>query len=224
MPLRRIAIVLIVLAVAATGAFLALTFLGDKEARRPLARPNFKIVETRAVDPRDRPESQQRATEQATLVVKMLNEYYRLAMLRPSIWAPDPKASPPPTRGADRLATFFSAEAQPALAQNLDALAVADLGKSLERVDPTRQDATKLSVEFEEDGSTPLAVVTVSFAADGTTKKRDEGGRAKVKIVHTANFWLVLEAGAYKIFAYTVELKADELTKTAAFGIRGALS
>lgn len=221
MSLRRLATILIILALVATGVFVALTLSKEKPREISPATPNFRTVEVRPVDPKDRPESAQRANDQAGKVVKLLNDYYLVAMLRPARWTPNPKATPP-RQPELLLAGFFTAEAQPAVAGNIGALALGDLGKLLERVDPTRQEATKVSVEFEDDGTAPFAVVSVTFEAKAKTKKREKAGRADVNISHQATFWLIDEGGTYKIFAYTAELKADEVTKSAAFGIDAA--
>lgn len=223
MSRKRVAIILVVLAIAATAAYLAVRLLGGEEnPPRPPSKASFSITEVRAVDPQDRPESPQRAVEQAAKVVVLLNDYYLRAMLRPQFWVPDPKASPPPPAPVDRLSGFFALEVQQAVAPNIEALGLGKLARSLRRVDPTKQEATKVSIEFEDDGTTPFAVVSVLFEAIGTLreKKETKGGKpVVVSIVHTATLWLVMEADTYKIVAGSAELKADEMVKSAAWGI-----
>lgn len=219
MSLRRVAIVLVVLAIAATAAFVVLTLRKD-ESDRPLSNPNFVAAEVRPVDPLDRPESPQRANEQAAKVVKLLNDYYLLAFLRPERWEQDPDdtSQQPPQQA---LAAFFIADASPAVTRDLAALGLTDIAQSLERVDPSKQELTKLSVEFEDDGTTPFAAASVTFQALGTLKeeKEEEGKPLVVQISHTMSLWLVAEGDTYKIFSYSAELKADETVVSGAWGV-----
>lgn len=219
MSLKRLAIILIVLAVLATGAFVAVTVL--KEPPRPLSIPAFKSIEVRPVDPLDRPESAQQGTEAAKKIVAMLNEYYLVAFMRPERWSSDPEASPPPVPARDALAAFFTIDAQAGLPENYDALGLTDLAKAISRVDPRRQEATKISVQFEEGGSAVFAVVSVAFEATGTPiqEKEKDGKPIAVDIIHSATFWLAFEGDAYKIFAYSAELKAEETVTSAAWGV-----
>lgn len=226
MSLRRVAVILVVLAVGATAVFVALTLLKEPEPPpKPLSNANFVAAEVRAVDPQDRPESPGRATEQSTKIIELLNHYYQLAFLRPARWNPDPEASPPPIRVEDQLGDIFTADARTALAPNIQALGLSALARSLERVDPRKQEATKLSVEFEVDGTMPFAVVNVSFEAIGTLvedlrESRSKDGRSPVvEIAHDATLWLALEADAYRIFAYSAEFKADEKVRSASWGL-----
>lgn len=220
MSLRRLVAALIVLTLVVAGVFVALSL---REKKKPpetsLPSASFTTVEVRAVDPLDRSESAGRATELAAKVTTLLNGYYTAAMLRPGRWVVDENATPSPNSADQVVAAFFTAEAGPAVVTNIDALALGALGRSLERVDPTRQEATKVSIEFESDGTTPFAVVSVTFEAKAKTKKREQAGRADVNVSHHATFWLIDEGGTYKIFAYTAELKADEVAKSAAFGV-----
>jgi hypothetical protein len=218
MSLKRVAIILVVLALAATAAFVAVSLFTGEE-KRPLSTPNFVTVEVRPVDPLDRPESASRANEQAAKVVKMLNDYYLQAFLRPERWEPDPKATAE-VAPEQTLAAFFIPEAAPGVTRDLAALGLTDLAKSLSRVDPTKQELTKMSVEFEDDGSAPFAVATVTFQALGTLKeeKEQDGKPVVVQISHTMSLWLLAEGDTYRIFAYSAELKADETVVSGAWG------
>jgi hypothetical protein len=158
------------------------------------------------VDASDRPEANQRATQEAARVVAFLNDYYTICFLDPSRWHggthPD-------------LAGLFSPEARAAATRDLQALALADLAPKLKRVEATRQEASRVSVLMEQNLDASLAIVSAAFEGTGQPVAAGEG---PVKIEHTATFLLTKEANAFKISAYDVTLKADTTARAAAFG------
>jgi hypothetical protein len=209
MSARRWVIAAALLALAGVGAFM---IFRPEAVRRVLPPPppkaDFKAVEVRAVDVHDREEANQKANEQTQHVITLLNNFYQAGFLTPE----------PP----EKLVGFFTAESQPSVATNLGALALAELAERFERVDPTRQEASKISFEIGDDLSALNAVVSVAFEADGKTKDPQEG---PVKIAHSAVLWLTVEGDSYKIWAYATELKADTQAQAAIFGVpQGALT
>jgi hypothetical protein len=163
-------------------------------------------VQVRAVDALDRPQASQRAAQEAAGVVAFLNDYYSIGFLDPSRWHggthPD-------------LAGLFIPDAKAAAARDLQALALADLAPKLKRVEATKQQASRVSVLIEPDLDPSVAIVSAAFEGTGQPVASGEG---PVKIVHTATFLLTKQAGAFRISAYDVTLKADTTARTAAFG------
>ena len=183
----------------------------------PPSNAAVTAAEVRAIDPHDRPEAGQKAQAESAKVTTLLNNFYTLAVLRPGRWATKPEEGSTQKAADVELSEFFTEEARPSVAANLSALALADLGASLDRVDPTKQQATKLSFNVQDDLSMPFAIVTVSYEAKGKAKKK---ANDPVTIVHNATFWLSLQPdGSYKISAYNSELKADTAVKAASFGL-----
>ena len=183
----------------------------------PLANAAVGVAELKAIDSQDRPEAAQKAQTESAKITDLLNKFYTLAVLRPERWATKPEEGSEVKAADAELTEFFAAEAQPSVAPNLGALALADLGASLDRVDPTKQVATKLSFAVGDDLSLPFAIVTVSYEAKGKAKKKEND---PVTIVHNATYWLTLHPdGSYKISAYNAELKADTAVKTSSFGV-----
>jgi hypothetical protein len=180
-----------------------------KEDERPAGKADFKILETRAVDPQDRPEAAQKAAEAGPLVQKLLNDFYTGAFIDPNAWG-DGTHEP--------IKALFTGEAQAHVGPNLGGLALSDLAPRISRVFPTKQEAPKLTFTAESDLSLPQGVVSVVFEADAEAKDRQDG---PVKILHSANFWLVREGDGYKISAFEAALKADTTTQTAAWGGEG---
>lgn len=220
------------IAVVAVGATVAATVLtglfflrdGDvalgpfkrKPPEKPAPTSNFKMVEARAIDPQDRPEAINKATEVAGVLTNSLNEMYTHAFLRPGRWGGSSTSTPetPVLDPQEQLTGFFNVEARPTVPQNIGALAIAELGPQLTRVEPTKQE-TKIAVWMEPDLSNPFAVATVVFEGTGTTKDKAEG---PLTIVHTATYWFIHDGDAFRIYSYNVELKADTVVKSAAFG------
>lgn len=198
------------LAILAAGAVLLVRpGTGARKPPRPLPPPraNFVALEVRAVDAHDRPEAAVRAQEESGKVIDLLNTYYNAAFLDSRKWG---KGTHP------ALTALFTAEAAPQAAQNLGALALSDLALRVRRVAPSKQEATKISIQIEDDLSAPIAVVAAVFEGSASTRSKADG---PVKISHHALFWLVREGDAYRIMAYTTELTADTKTKSAAFGV-----
>jgi hypothetical protein len=169
-------------------------------------RADFKILDTRAVDVLDRPEAGQRAAEAGPLVQKLLNDFYTGAFIDPDQWGDGTHES---------IKGLFTGPAQGQLIPNLGGLALADLAPRISTVNPTKQEAAKLTFMAEEDLSLPIGVVNVVFEADAEAKEREDN---PVKIVHHAIFWLIREGDTYKISAFQAALKADTVTRGAAWG------
>jgi hypothetical protein len=184
---------------------------------KPPANAAFKAAAVVAPDPQDRAEAAQKAQAESAKITTLLNNFYTLALLRPARWAEKPGENKDQKPAAEALTDFFTDDAKGSVAGNIAALALTDLGARLDRVDPTKQDATKISFDVEPDLSLPFAIATVSFEATGKAKKKPDD---PVKIVHTATYWLALQGdNTYKILAYNAELKADTQTKAASFGL-----
>jgi hypothetical protein len=177
-----------------------------KQEEKPPARADFKILETRAVDSQDRPEAAQKAAEAGPLVQKLLNDFYMGAFIDPNAWGDGAHES---------IKALFTGEAQPHVAPNLGGLALADLAPRISRVNPTKQEAGKLTLMAEGDLSLPVGLVNVIFEADAEAK---EGKDSPVRIIHQAIFWLVREGDSYRISAFEAALQADTKTQTAAWG------
>lgn len=182
--------------------------------RKPEPPPNaaFTAADVRAADAGDRPEASQKAADTGSRVITAMNDMYTAAFLRPDSW-PGKEGKTPP---ADNVAQYFAQDARAAAVRDIGALALAELGPKFKRVEPSKQELPRVSFLVEEDLSLPFAIVTVAFEAKGETKEKADG---PVLIVHNASYLLALEADAYRILAYSVELKADTETKTAAFGV-----
>lgn len=212
---RKILVGVGILAIVGVVAFLLLREGGPglpgTKKEPPPATAAITAAQVTAADHAERPEAGPRATENSAKVLDALNRMYTLTLLRPGRW-PTAEGQPAPL---DELAGFFADEAKPSVAPNAGALALTDLGPSFKRVDPTRQEATRISFVTEDDLSQPFAIATVAFEANGTTEKKADG---PVKIVHSATYWLVADPSGYKIAAYTVELRADTAVKKASFG------
>jgi hypothetical protein len=169
-------------------------------------RADVKILETRAVDVQDRPEAGQRAAEAGPLVQKLLNDFYTAAFIDPDAWGDGTHES---------LKALFTGSAQAQVSPNLGGLALGDLAPRVGAVYPTKQEAPKLTFMAEDDLSLPIGLVNVVFEADAEAKERQD---TPVKIIHHAIFWLVRDGDAYKISAFQAALKADTVTRTAAWG------
>lgn len=182
---------------------------GKRPSRpKPAAKASFVSAEVRGLNPADKPEAGAKAAEEAPKVIALLNSFYDAAFIKPDKWQ----------RGTHpELASFFTAEAQPHVGPNLEALALADLAPRLRAVDPRTQQAPRMTFLVEDDLSTPAGVVTVVFEGRGTAVKKSDG---PVAIIHNASYWLLKEGDSYKISAFTAELKADTETKKAAFGVQ----
>lgn len=161
-----------------------------------MAEAAFQLGEVRAIDPQNRPDSPQKANDEAAKVVALINSFYSSAFLDPAKWQggahPD-------------LAALFTAEAQPGLQANLGILAMADLSDRIESIESKAQQVHKLTFFVEDDGSLPLGVATVTF--EGVAKPAD-GDDANIK--HSAHFWLQREGDTYKISAFEAVLQATE--------------
>lgn len=212
------ALVVVVLGVAAYFIF----FRGEGgipgiKKPKPPANAAFTAAAVVAPDPQDRAEAGPKAQAESAKVTTLLNNFYTLALLRPARWSEEPDKDKGEKPAAEELAGFFTDEAKGSVAANIAALGLTDIGARLDRVDPSKQEASKISFDVEPDLSLPFAVVTVSFEANGKAKKKADD---PVKIVHNATYWLALQAdGAYKILAYNAELKADTQVKAASFGL-----
>ncbi|MGH2706513.1 MAG: hypothetical protein ACRDJ4_15930 [Actinomycetota bacterium] len=172
---------------------------------RPAAKASFKAGEVRGINPSDKAEAPQRANDEAPKVLDLLNRYYDIAFLDKKRW----KDGTHPD-----LAGLFIGEAQPAVAPNLGALALADIAGRFKRVEPKKQEAGQISVLIEDDGSAPLAMVSAFFEASGETNEKADG---PVTITHGVTFVLQREGDAYKIATFFVELHADTVARTGAF-------
>lgn len=216
-----VAVVSLILASVLTVLFFV--NLGDQEqkpeekkaAERALPKSNFQIVEARPVDDLDRPEAANIANQVSAILANSLNELYTHAFLRPDRWGggagtPQPAVVDPQAQ----LSAFFNAEARPTVPQNIGALALAELGPRFSRVEVTKQEA-RVSVLIEPNTTSSFAVVSLVFEGRGITKRKAEG---PVAIVHNATYWFINDGDALRIYAYNVELKADTVAKTAAFG------
>jgi hypothetical protein len=207
----------VVLGVAAYFLFLRGDGIPGLRREPPPANAAVTAAEIRAVDSQDRAEAGPKAQTESTKITTLLNEFYTLALLRPERWATTPKEGSEVKAADVELSELFTDEARPSVTPNIAALALADLGASLDRVDPTKQQADKLSFVVQDDLSMPFAIVTVSYEAKGKAKEK---ANDPVTIVHTATYWLSLQAdGSYKISAYNAELKADTAVKAASFGL-----
>lgn len=177
--------------------------LGKVTPPPPPAQAAFAASDVRSVDTQDRPAANDRVVQELPGILGVLNDYYNVAFLDPGRWG----AGAHPD-----LPALFTAEAAASVGQNLGALALADLAPKVRRVDPTRQEAFRVSVQIEDDLSPPLAVLSVAFEATGSTVEASDG---PLQIVHNATYWLAREGDAYRIAAYTVELRADTAAKAA---------
>lgn len=206
MPPARTSIILLVTILLGAGPACGRDEPSGRREPTPFAsRADFKAGEIRTINPAERPEAQQKASEEAPGVIALLNGFYSTAFLDRSKW----------TGGShSELAGFFTPDARTHIAPSLGALALADLAPQLRGLNPSKQEASRISFYVEDDLSIPIGVATAVFEAKATPVR----GRAPVAILHNANFWVVKEAGSYKIYAYSVELKADSQTRSAASG------
>jgi hypothetical protein len=193
---------------AALAGLLALS--GCKGNPKPKASPSpvaaaFSAEEVRALDPSNRPEATQRATEEASRVVTFLNSYYDIAFVKPSAWQ---KGTHP------GLSALFTSDAASNVTSTLQALALGDAAPKIKSVKLAKQSAT-LSFEVESDLSMPFVFVTVAFEAKGATVAKSDG---PVTIVHNATYLLQREGDSYKIAAYDAEERVDTVVHKAALG------
>ncbi len=168
----------------------------DTKPKEQKAKAALQLGEVRSVDPQDRPDSGQKAQDEAPKVVALINTFYSAAFLDPAKW-----------QGGrhPELAGLFTAEAQPSVGPNLVNLAMSDLSDKIERVDATAQRIDRLTFFVENDGSLPFGVVSVTFEGVGQT-----GGGDDVQIKHNAQFWLQRDGDAYKISAYSSVVNATQ--------------
>lgn len=159
------------------------------------AEANFKLGAVKAVDPKNRPDSAQKATDEAAKVVDLVNTFYSAAFLDPAKW----KSGQHPD-----LAPLFTAEAQPGEAANLNSLAMSDLSDKIESVESKIQNIDRVTFFVDDDGSLPLGLASVAFEAVG----KPSGDGDDVVIRHGASFWLQREGDTYKISAFSTELNA----------------
>lgn len=179
----------------------------------PKARPTpdpgsaFQIEAVLGVDAKDRPEAATRAQEEAAKIKATVDSFYDIAFVKKSRWGggqhPD-------------LAGLFVADAQPTVAPNLTALALADSAPQISKMTIKQQKISKTTVLVEDDLSTAAAVATTSFVGTATLAKK---GSQPVDVTHSMTMWLLSEGGTWKIYAYSASLKADSRQKTAAFGV-----
>lgn len=201
-------------AVIVLGLIALVVVPGCKDEPAPAPSPRaekpsvaFRAGEVRGIDAHDRPEAQSRAQEEAAKVIELLNQIYLNAFVDPALW----KGGTHP-----QLAGFFTQEAQAGVAPNLSALSLAELAGEVKRVKPTRAEASKITLLIEEGLDVAFGSASIVFEARGEAKARKAGN---INFVQTANFFLMKEGDAYKVYAFTANLKADSVTKAAAFGI-----
>ena len=170
---------------------------GAEEEKPKVAEAAFHLGEVRAIDPQDRGDSGQKATDEAGKVVALMNSFYSAAFLDPAKWQggqhPD-------------LAGLFTAEAQAGLQANLGNLAMSDLSDKIESVESQKQNLDKVTFFVDGDGSLPIGVASVTFDALG----HPSGDGEDVLITHQANYWLQREGDGYKISAFDAALHARE--------------
>jgi hypothetical protein len=166
---------------------------------------SFQTGEVRAVDAKERGEASARAAEEAAKVVELLNGYYSITFVDPKRW----DGGKHPDLGA-----LFAEEARASVAPNLGGLALAELAPKLKSVSPSRQEVPKVSFEMEDNLDSLFAVATVAFEGTGAARARKDG---PVAIQHNAVFWLAKQADAWKIAAYQTQLKADTVSRSAAW-------
>lgn len=165
------------------------------EEEPKLAEAAFQLGQVWAIDPQSRPDSPQKANDEAAKVVELINSFYTTAFLDPAQWQGGAHPA---------LAALFTAEAQPGLQANLGSLAMAELSDQVERIESRVQQVHKITFFVEDDGSLPIGVATVAF--EGVAKPANGGDDAAVK--HTAHFWLQREGDTYKISAFDTALQA----------------
>lgn len=158
---------------------------------------DFQLGGARSVDPHERPDSDQKARDEAPKIVALINSFYSAAFLDPDKW----QAGQHPD-----LAGLFTAEAQPGLAANLNSLAMADLAERIDSIAPQEQNLAGVTFYVDDDGALPIGVATVAFAATA----QPSGGGDEVQIRHAAHYWLQREGDAYKISAFSTALTADD--------------
>jgi hypothetical protein len=189
-------------------AALMLSCDGEEQSARkkapPVPKVAFKVGEIRGIDAQDRPQAGTRAQEEAARVVTLLNSYYAVAFVDPSKWQGGTHPE---------LPALFSPDVHAQLPPQVGALALGDIAPKISRLNPSKQEAPKLTVFIEADLTAPHAVVTTIFEATATAKAKAE---SPVKIAHTATFWLRWEGDAYKIMGFKTHLVADTETKGAA--------
>lgn len=159
----------------------------------------FELGEVRAFDAQERPESAQKAHDEAVNIVGLINSFYNAAFLNPEQWQ---------SGAHPDLAGLFTAEAQGSMGANLPHLAMAELSDQVELVEPTLQRMDRTAFFVDDDGSLPLGLVSVTFEATGKVA----GGEADVQIRHQAHYWLQREGETYKISAYNTLINAGEGT------------
>lgn len=167
---------------------------------------NFTLDAFVASDSRDRAEAAATAKAEAEKIKQLIDGYYNVAFVQPPKWS---------NGQHPELAGFFAPEAQGGIAANLGGLALADIAPKISKVRIKEQKILKVTTLFEDDLAPSHAIADVSFTAIGQPKSK---GAQPIDVVHTMTVWLRPEAGAWKIWSYSANLKADSRIKAAAWG------
>lgn len=167
---------------------------------------NFAVEAIGTTDARDRPEAAEAVKVEADKIKQLIDSFYNIAFVQPDKWAGGQHGE---------LAGLFAPEAQGAVAANLGGLALTDIAPKIAKVTIKEQRISKLNALVEEDLTSSNAIVNISFAAVGQPKAK---GAQPVDVVHTMTVWLRPEAGAWRIWSYSANLKADSRVKAAAWG------
>lgn len=156
---------------------------------------DFERQDVFTIDPLERQEAVQKVLRQeAPKVIEMLNSLYDAAFVDPELW--EDGAHP-------AMFEYFSDESRGQAQQDIESLALGAVAADLERVEPTQQEAERITLYVLEDLGTPIGLVTVHFEATGIPEDEDQ---PPVEIVHDAAYWLSFLDG-YKITDYSVDLQ-----------------
>lgn len=175
-----------------------------KKALPPAA--NFTVEAVSGADARDRPEAAEKAKTEAEKIKQVIDGFYNIAFVQPAKWSGGQH---------QELAALFAPEAQGGVAANLGGLALTDIAPTISKVTIKEQKILRVNTLLEEDLSPSHAIANISFAGVGQPKAK---GAQPVDVTHTMTVWLRLDAGSWKIWSYTANLKADSRAKAAAWG------
>lgn len=160
------------------------------------AAADFELGELVTVDPLDSPEAVEKVEGEGPKVIDLLNRLYDITFVDPERWDGGEHTE---------MLDLFTPQARERVPEDLESLALGDLAPGLERVDPHRQDAVKVTFFVGDNLTTPIGLATVFFEATGTPADDD---LEPVEIGHAANYWLTFDNG-YKISAYSAALVVD---------------
>lgn len=174
----------LILVIAALGACSGSPGGGDEVVQISFD-DTIEIVTASGEAPGDAPGD---ARGQGEAIVSMITDWYQQAFLDPAGWR-DPKFP--------EIAGLFAGDARTKVETEIESVTIGDARDEVRSVKPDEAEVA-VTIYVGEDGRTDYAVADVSFHGTGALKK--DG--VPLTIVQKAVYFLRLEVGGWRIFAY----------------------